>query len=253
MGYSYFYNQAVSTIIANRITNTLALMLIAVIFSYSFGVYLGAHMGWIRGTKLERVEMIIVLIARSMPVFWTGMVILYIFSFELGWFPVGGIRGATANPSGPIDRFFSMDFLHHVALPVITLTLYYTGLPLLLMRNNMLEIVTEDYVETARAKGLPTRRVIFRHAARNAILPVVTAFAIAIGFSVGGQVLIETVFSWPGLGQEMVEASLQSDYPLAQGTFLMLASIVIIMNFLADIMYTYLDPRVRLGGGVNEH
>ena len=131
---------------------------------------------------------------------------------------------------------------------MFTLTTFYTGLPLLLMRNNLLEVLSEDYIDTARAKGLTNRRVLFRHAARNAVLPVVTAFAIAIGFAVGGQVLIETVFSWPGLGREMVKASLRSDYPVAQGAFLLLSTIVISMNFLADLAYTYLDPRVRLGG-----
>jgi peptide/nickel transport system permease protein len=115
------------------------------------------------------------------------------------------------------------------------------------MRNNLLEVLSETYIDTARAKGLTSRRVLFVHAARNAILPVVTAFAIAIGFAVGGQVLIETVFSWPGLGREMVQASLRSDYPVAQGAFTLLSVIVITMNFVADLAYTYLDPRVRLG------
>jgi peptide/nickel transport system permease protein len=132
-------------------------------------------------------------------------------------------------------------------LPVFTLCTYYTGLPLLLMRNNLLEVLSENYIDTARAKGLTNRRILLVHAARNAILPVVTAFAIAIGFAVGGQVLIEQVFSWPGLGREMVQAALRSDYPVAQGAFALLSFIVITMNFVADLAYTYLDPRVRLG------
>jgi peptide/nickel transport system permease protein len=146
------------------------------------------------------------------------------------------------------EKFLSTDFLYHLVLPVFTLCTFYTGLPLLLMRNNLLEVLSEDYIKTARAKGLTERRILFRHAARNAILPVVTAFAIAIGFAVGGQVLIEQVYSWPGLGREMVQASLRSDYPLAQGAFMLLSVIVITMNFFADLTYSYLDPRVRLGG-----
>lgn len=248
LGVSFYTGQEVTDVILQRLPNTLALVLTAIVIAYALGVYVGAHMGWMRGNKLERMEMTTVLLARSMPVFWTGLVLLYVFSFRLGWFPVGGMASVTEANQGTLKRFFSLDFLHHVVLPVVSLTIYYLGLPALLMRNNMLEIITEDYIDTAKAKGLPTRRIIFRHAARNAVLPVVTAFAIAIGFSVGGAVLIETVYSWPGLGKTMVDAALQSDYPLAQGTFLLLATMVIIMNFIADLLYTYLDPRVSVGG-----
>lgn len=248
LGHSFYYGQPVATMIGNRLINTLALMVSAILISYTLGVYLGAHLGWIRGKPLERLEFALVLIARSTPVFWTGLVLLYIFSFELGWFPVGGMRSVTASPEGVIDRFVSLDFVQHAVLPVVSLSIFYTGLPLLLMRNNMLEVVTEDYIQTAKAKGLPRRRIVFLHAARNAILPVVTAFAVAIGFSVGGQVLIETVFSWPGLGREMVNSAIRNDYPMAQATFLLLAVMVIAMNFIADLMYTYLDPRVRIEG-----
>lgn len=248
LGESFYYGQSVKALIVDRFMNTMVLMLTAFTISYTIGVYLGAQLGWLRGTSKERAGMLIVLLIRSTPVFWTGMIVLYVFSFELGLFPLGGMRSATANYSGPVSLFLSTDFLLHLVLPVFTLSTFYTGLPLLLMRNNLLEVLAEDYIDTARAKGLTNRRILFNHAARNAILPVVTAFAIAVGFAVGGQVLIETVFSWPGLGREMVKASLRSDYPVAQGTFLLLSLIVITMNFVADLAYTYLDPRVRLGG-----
>ncbi|THE65063.1 ABC transporter permease [Salinadaptatus halalkaliphilus] len=248
LGYSFYYGQPVSSMIASRVVNTLALMISAILISYTLGIYLGAHLGWIRGTTLERVEMVIVLIARSTPVFFMGLFLLYIFSFQLGWFPVGGMRSVGASADGAFQTFFSIDFFHHLVLPVVSLSLFYTGLPLLLMRNNMLEVITEEYIETAQAKGLSRRRIVFVHAARNAILPVVTAFAVAIGFSIGGQVLIETVFSWPGLGREMVDSATRNDYPMAQGTFLLLATLVITMNFVADILYTYLDPRVSVDG-----
>ncbi len=246
LGVSFYYNAPVSSLIIDRAANTLGLMLIAIVISYVAGVFIGAHLGWIRGSNLERVEMFIVLFVRSMPVFWTGLVVLYILSFQLQLFPVGGMRTTGSDATGIAAL---ADFLHHIALPTLSLTLFYTGLPLLLMRNNMLEVITADYIQTARAKGLPQRRIIFMHAARNAVLPVVTAFAIAVGFSIGGQVLIEQVFSWPGLGREMVSSATRSDYPLAQGTFLVLAALVIIMNFIADLTYTYLDPRVSVGGG----
>lgn len=247
-GQSFYYGRSVGAIIADRFLNTMSLMLTAFVISYTIGTYLGAHLGWIRGTQKERIGMLIVLVIRSTPVFWTGMIVLYLFSFKLGLFPLGGMRSVSASYTTPAQKFLSLDFLYHLALPVFTLCTFYTGLPLLLMRNNLLEILSEDYIDTARAKGLGDRRILLHHAARNAILPIVTAFAIAIGFAVGGQVLIETVFSWPGLGREMVKASLRSDYPVAQGAFTLLSVIVISMNFVADIAYTYLDPRVRLGG-----
>ena len=247
-GQSFYYGQSVYSLIADRFLNTMSLMLTALVISYSVGTYLGAHLGWLRGTSKERAGMLVVLLIRSTPVFWTGMIVLYVFAFQLNIFPLGGMRGMQASYTTNAEKFLSLDFLYHLVLPVFTLCTFYTGLPLLLMRNNLLEVLSEDYIKTARAKGLTERRILFRHAARNAILPVVTAFAIAIGFAVGGQVLIEQVYSWPGLGREMVQASLRSDYPLAQGAFMLLSVIVITMNFVADLTYSYLDPRVRLGG-----
>jgi len=246
-GQSFYYGRPVFDVVFDRLVNTLALMLTAFVFAYTIGAYLGAHLAWIRGTFRERVEMTVLLLVRSTPVFWTGIMLLYLFSFELNLFPIGGMRGFEAEYTGFVSKFFSLDFLYHLVLPVVSLGLYYLGLPLLLMRNNMLEVLTEGYIDTARAKGISNRRIMLSHAARNAILPVVTAFAISIGFSVGGQVLIETVFSWPGLGQEMVQASIRNDYPLAQASFFLLSVIVIVMNFIADLTYSYLDPRVRLG------
>ena len=247
-GQSFYYGQSVYSLIADRFLNTMSLMLTALVISYSVGTFLGAQLGWLRGTTKERAGMLVVLLIRSTPVFWTGMIVLYLFAFQLNIFPLGGMRGMQASYTTNAEKFLSVDFLYHLVLPVFTLCTFYTGLPLLLMRNNLLEVLSEDYIKTARAKGLAERRILFRHAARNAVLPVVTAFAIAIGFAVGGQVLIEQVYSWPGLGREMVQASLRSDYPLAQGAFMLLSVIVITMNFFADLTYSYLDPRVRLGG-----
>ena len=247
-GQSFYYGQSVYSLIADRFLNTMSLMLTALVISYSVGTFLGAQLGWLRGTTKERAGMLVVLLIRSTPVFWTGMIVLYLFAFQLDIFPLGGMRGMQASYTTNAEKFLSTNFLYHLVLPVFTLCTFYTGLPLLLMRNNLLEVLSEDYIKTARAKGLTERRILFRHAARNAILPVVTAFAIAIGFAVGGQVLIEQVYSWPGLGREMVQASLRSDYPLAQGAFMLLSVIVITMNFFADLTYSYLDPRVRLGG-----
>ena len=138
----------------------------------------------------------------------------------------------------------SWDFIHHLILPLVSMACYLTGLPLLLTRTSVLEVIKEDYVEMARAKGIGPQRVMFRHVTRTAILPVVTAFATAIAYAFGGSVLIEVVFTWPGIGRMMVDSMLGSDYPVAQFAFMIMACMMILMNLLADFVYAYLDPRV---------
>jgi peptide/nickel transport system permease protein len=246
-GRSFYYSAPVLSIVLDRLVNTLSLMLTAIVLSYGVGTYLGVQFAWIRGTKLERVGMVGVLLLRSMPVFWTAIMLLFVFSFQLDLFPLGGVRDVSASYSGTLDKYASVDFLHHLVLPVLSIAIFYMGFPLLLMRNNLLEVLSEDYITTAKAKGLSDRRVKINHAARNAMLPIITALAIEFGYAIGGQVLIETVFAWPGIGRTMVEAALRKDYPLAQATFIILAMIVIVMNFVSDLTYSYVDPRVRLG------
>jgi peptide/nickel transport system permease protein len=142
------------------------------------------------------------------------------------------------------EQVTSADFWKHLVLPAATLALYLQGLPLLLMRSNMLEVLDEDFVVMARMKGLPEWRIMLAHAARNALLPIVTALTLGIGYAVGGNVVIETVFSWPGIGRLLVRAVSAHDYPLAQGAFLLIAVVIVVMNFLADVFYSALDPRV---------
>src|SRR5699024_10787561 len=142
------------------------------------------------------------------------------------------------------ETFFSFDFLKHLILPTVVAGIYFLATPLLIMRNTMLEVLGEDFIEMARAKGLKERRVLFNHAARNALLPVVTAGALFVGSAIGGQVLIEYVFSWPGLGREMVLAAQRHDYPVAQASFIIMAALIMIMNLIADLLYAYLDPRI---------
>ncbi len=190
----------------------------------------------------------IVLVLRAAPEFWVGMILLAIFSFSLGWFPAGGATSAGAEFEGVFGRLFTLDFLAHLFLPALTLALYLLGLPLLLMRSTMLEVLDEDFVTMARMKGFPESTVVLRHAARNALLPVATAFALGIGYSIGGNVVIETVFSWPGLGRLLVRAVQGHDYPLAQGAFLLIAFVMILMNATADLIYRLLDPRVAHAG-----
>ncbi len=141
-------------------------------------------------------------------------------------------------------KYLSLDFLHHLALPALVYALYYISTPMLLMRNTITEVLGEDFIEMARAKGVSETGIMYRHAARNALLPVVTSFTISVGLAVGGQVLIEYVFGWPGLGREIVLAAQRYDYPVAQAAFIMLAATVMVMNLFADILYGVLDPRI---------
>jgi peptide/nickel transport system permease protein len=247
-GVSFFYRAPVSGLVFEVFPNTLLLTFSALILAYVVGILLGALVARQRGTWIEAVMLPIVLVLRAAPEFWVGMILLAIFSFSLGWFPAGGATSAGAEFEGLFGRLFTLDFLAHLFLPALTLALYLLGLPLLLMRSTMLEVLDEDFVTMARMKGFAESTVVLRHAARNALLPVATAFALGIGYSIGGNVVIETVFSWPGLGRLLVRAVQGHDYPLAQGAFLLIAFVMILMNAAADLIYRLLDPRVAHAG-----
>ncbi|MCP4316267.1 MAG: ABC transporter permease [Hyphomicrobiales bacterium] len=244
LGDSFFYRQPVGERVLELLPNTLILTFSSLIIAYAFGIIVGAWLAWKRDSIAERTAIPLVLTTRAMPEFWLGMLLLAVFSFSLGWFPAGGTRSPGSEYSGYFDLYTSRDFLVHLVLPAATLAIYSQGLPLLLMRSNMLEVMNEDFVTMARIKGLSNWTVVVRHAARNALLPVMTSFAIAVGYQIQGNVVVETVFSWPGLGRELVNAVSASDYPLAQGAFLMIAVVVVLMNLLADLLYNLLDPRV---------
>lgn len=172
------------------------------------------------------------------------MILLMIFSFKLGWFPSGRIRSLGYVTTGGLDKYLNLDFLHHLILPTVVAGLYLVALPVMLTRNTLLEVLKEDYIELARAKGLPGRTILLKHGVRNAILPVVTAAAVYIGLAIAGMAEIEVVFSWPGVGQAIVLAVRSHDYPVAQGAFLLLAIMVSVMSLVADLAYAYLDPRI---------
>lgn len=245
-GTSFYYNAPVSDLIWEKFANTMILMLVAIILAYGIGIPLGAFLAWRRGRPADTWGIILGLTFRSAPMFWTGMIAVLVFGIGLGWLPTSGMRTLPYTADGFWDKVLTLDFLRHLILPALTIALFYVGTPLLIMRNTMLEVYGEDFIEMARAKGLRERRVLFAHAARNALLPVITQLAVTIGLAAGGQVVVEVVFSWPGLGREILQAVRTSDFPLAQATFLLLATLVISMNFLADLLYSALDPRVRL-------
>ncbi|WP_018526920.1 ABC transporter permease [Alkalispirochaeta alkalica] len=243
-GNSFFYNRPVLRVIGDRLPATLILMLSAMLVAYLAGVLGGAWMAWHRGSPLESVGVTFSLIFRSAPTFWVGLMAIMVFSVALGWFPAQGMRSTGYTGDTFFEIFVNRDFLRHLILPSIVAGFYFLATPLLIMRNSMLEVMSEDYIEMARAKGLTERRVLYHHAARNALLPVVTAGALFIGAAIGGQVLIEVVFSWPGLGREIVQAVTRSDYPLAQGVFIIISAIMMFMNLVADVVYAFLDPRI---------
>lgn len=247
LGESFFYRTPVADRIFELLPNTLILTFSSLILAYIFGVLAGAYLAWKRGGVVEQVAIPLVLTTRAMPEFWLGMLLLAVFSFSFAWFPAGGTRPPGMAFDGYWDLYTSSAFWWHMTLPVLTLAIYSQGLPLLLMRSNMLDVMREDFVTMARIKGLSPFSVVIRHAARNALLPVMTSFAIAVGYQIQGNVVVETIFSWPGLGRELVRAVSAADYPLAQGAFLMIAIVVIVMNLIADLLYAALDPRVTRG------
>ena len=243
-GRSFFSREPVSRVMWQVLPNTLVLTLSALLLAYAVGVVGGALLAARRGTWAEAWGIPAVLATRAAPEFWVGMLALALFSFTLNWFPSSGATSPGSAYSTWWAQVGSWDFLRHLTLPALTLALYLQGLPTLLMRSTMLEVMDEDFITFCRMRGLPERTILLRHAARNALLPVVTAFALGIGYSIGGNVIIETVFSWPGLGRTLVRAVAAKDYPVAQAAFFLIAVVMIVMNFVADLLYSLLDPRV---------
>jgi peptide/nickel transport system permease protein len=248
LGWSFRHKTEVIDVLATKFWNTIFLMGAAIILAYIIGVVVGALLGWWRGTRNEKMGLIGVLIARSSPQFWTGIVMLMIFVFWLNWFPSGRMRAIGVIVDGFWDKYLAWDFVYHMVLPLATATLYYMTMPILVMRSGMVNILTSDFIEIKKAEGLPEWTILYKHAARNSVLPVVTIAAVTSGVAIGGSLVIETVFNWPGMGREMVEAVNFNDYPMAMGAFFLMGSFVIMMNFVADLLYVYLDPRVTYEG-----
>jgi peptide/nickel transport system permease protein len=243
-GNSYFYNKPALEILGEKFFATVILMLTAMAIAYSIGILVGSLMAWKRGTWFESVASVFVLFFRSAPTFWVGLIAILVVSVQWGVLPAQGMRTAGTGGGTFSEQFLNLDFLRHLILPSIVASLFFLATPLLIMRNSMLEVMSEDYIEMARAKGIKERHILYRHAARNALLPVVTAGALFIGAAIGGQVLIEYVFSWPGIGREIVTAVTRRDYPLAQASFIIISALVMFMNLVADLLYAWLDPRI---------
>ena len=245
-GRSFVSAQEVTSVIAYRFWNTLLLMLTGLCLTLTVGIGCGIWMAWRRNGPLDVGGTIVGLIFQAAPPFITGLLLLMVLSYRLGLFPTGGMYPPGQRPDSLLELLIMPAFWERIVLPTITVGAYYLATPMLVMRDSMLEVLGSDYIELAKAKGLKPRIVMFRHDARNALLGVVTLASIMVGFAVGGQVVVESLFSWPGMGQLMVESAAAHDYPVAQGTFLMLAILVIGLNFLTDILYCYLDPRIKV-------
>jgi peptide/nickel transport system permease protein len=250
-GRSFTSSRKVFDIMTYRFWNTIFLMGAAMCFVLVIGTGLGMVMAWRRQGPLDVGGTVVALIFQSAPPFVSGLLLLMVLSYRLDLFPTGGMHTPGVAIGEGLALFMSADFLHHLVLPTITVALYYLATPMLIMRDSMLEVMGSDFIELARAKGLAPHVVMIKHAARNALLAVVTVSSLMIGFAIGGQVLVESVFSWPGMGQLMVEAASSHDYPVAQATFVVLAALVIFLNLVSDISYCYLDPRIKLGKTVS--
>jgi peptide/nickel transport system permease protein len=245
-GISFFSKRPVWVEIAQRAPATILLFGTALALSALLGIGIGAILAWRRGTSLEMSAIVVSLFFYSMPLFWFGLILLWAFGFKLQWFPLGGFGGIDAQGKPLGGLAYIADILWHMTLPLVTLMMVSLAGYVLLMRNSMLEVLGEDYIMTAKAKGLSERAVMYKHAARNALLPVATVIALGVGGVISGGVLTETIFSWPGMGYFLVTSTIQQDYPAVQGTFFLLAIMTVIANVAADVLYAYLDPRVRL-------
>jgi len=233
----------ISIILGRKMINTIILMGSSMFIAFTLGIIIGVFAAWRRGTKLDISFIVVSLATYSMPVFWFGMLLLLFFSYYINVFPIAG----TITPGIAHPNFFeyAKDYLHHLMAPMITLGVSFFGGYFLFMRDTILDVFTEDYMLTARAKGLSNRKILFKHAMRNALLPMVSLMGVHVTFLISGATMTETVFSWDGLGRLIYDSVRNNDYPVLQGIFLFMAVLVVVASILADIVNAYLDPRIK--------
>jgi peptide/nickel transport system permease protein len=236
LGVSYTTARPVTTEIRQALWPTILLVGSSTILSAIIGIFAGIRAGWRRNGAFDRGSTGLSMFTYAMPEFYVGMLLLALFAFNLAWLPTGGME----SPGGG----GAVDTLKHLILPCLTLTIAYFGEYTIIMRSSLLEVLGEDYLITARAKGLRDFLVRRRHAVPNAILPVITLFALNLGFVLSGAIAVELVFGWPGLGAATAAAIKGPDYPMLQGLFLVFSAAIIAMNLITDLVYGYLDPRV---------
>ena len=245
-GFSFHYGQPVVQIIGDRLPNTILLFTTSIILSALVGIFLGKIASWHKGKKTDTFMTLSALVTHTFFLPWLALIMIWVFAYKLDWFPITGMISEEIwlDPEAGLWTKV-LDVLHHMILPLATLFLIHFGSYLLIMRSSMLDTLKEDYILTGRAKGLPEKVIRNHHAAPNAALPVVTSVGLSLAFSINGGALTETVFTWPGIGRELVFAVSHNDYPLAQASFLLIAIVVLVSNLVVDILYAYLDPRIR--------
>lgn len=240
MGVSFSNRQDVSVLLKERVWRTFILVFIGETLAIVFGIILGMVAAWRRGSKLDTGILLTGLFTWSMPTFFFGIILIIL---ARGRFPVGGMVTPGLSPEDGLEYW--ADVARHLVLPTLTLTILYMSEYMLIMRSSVVEVLSEDFILTAKAKGMSAVRIFRDHALKNSMLPMITIIALTLGYTVGGAIQVETVFSWPGIGRLMYEAVQKRDYPVLQGTFLLLAVSVIIANLIADLLYAVMDPRVE--------
>lgn len=244
LGFSFRHGMPVASLILDRLPATLLLMLSGITVAAVLGIGLGALAARFRGSWFDETISAISTIGFATPLFWVGLMLIVLFSIQLQWLPSAGMVTVGANYETAGER--ALDVLRHLALPAATLSLFFISIYARLTRSAMLEVYELDYVRTARAKGISELRVVLRHILRNALLPVLTLTGLQLGALLGGSIVVETVFAWPGLGRLAFEAVFQRDINLLLGIFLCSSMLVILMNLMIDLLYALLDPRIEV-------
>lgn len=243
-GTSFQSRQPVTTLLGSAFLNSLVLAIVIFVLAYGLGSMFGAVLAWNRGRWIDRAGVYGALLLRGAPMFFVGILLIMVFAINLNWFPSSGIRSEFGAAS-PWDIYTSWDFVRHLVLPAVTGAFHVASSPVLIMRSSMLDVTQAEFLDLARAKGLTDRVVLFRHAFRNAVLPLVAEGSQFFAYAVGGLVVVEVVFSWPGLGRTIVNALNFRDYPLAQGAFIYLGLLVVVAFLVSDLLAAWLDPRAR--------
>ena len=249
MGYSFLYKTPVRDIIVDRLLNSLILILPAILVAYVAGRYLGSYIAIKRGSMIEKISVSILSFTNSLPLFWVGMLAIIVFSVNLGLTPIGGMRTPPYEAKNFLEKIASLDFLHHWILPFTVLTIYYMVSPTFLMRSSVINALEEDFVSVMRAVGFQERKIL-REVSRYSMIPLVTQMGVTLGLSFAGSVAFETIFSWPGIGRELIIAFNNLDFPLIQGVFAVMSLAVIAINSIIDLLYSILDPRTRSGRSI---
>ncbi len=243
LGFSFRHNMPVVELIGSRLGPTLLLMVTVLLVSVAVGTLLGAFAARNLNRWQDNLISTLTVLAYATPVFWAGLMLIVVFSINLGWFPTSGMQQVAAFHEGAAKV---RDIAHHLVLPAVTLTMFYLALYTRLMRASVLEQFSMDYVVTARAKGLTERQIARRHVLRNAVLPVLTMAGVQVGALLGGAVVVETVFAWPGLGLLAYESLFARDLNLLLGIFFICTCLVVVVNLVVDVAYSLLDPRIEL-------